>query len=314
MSSRSRVRTCTLLVCFFAHCDVSSSSSISDQRRIYTKAVQALRSGQASEAQALLVQLEQQYPGCASSSLLKGHCKLMVEKDRAAAEELYRQAKRKASGREDDAEAEYAFGRLHRLAEQWDQADKHYTHALALMPDNAELEQEHLFVRGKKALVGPRPQAALLPLARGLGKANAQWRKHFARELAHALGFSGQVDAAAQQYEEALQLGVCPGIRSLASRSACNPSSSCLFVDSSCCLTHCRHPLADMPPPLVPRTQLGTVVIVPRLICSVACALLYSFLLRTCVVRSFLPYLSPTHLSTPFPARTHTITHALDAL
>ena len=193
-----------------AHGDTLASAS-----SLHDTALGHLRSRQISQAESLLEQLRTVHSDTVYPELLQGHLALLSRGDAGAAEALYRRCadlrRRPPSER---AAVHHSLARLCRMGERWEEASSLYEAAAALEP-SGELEQERLFAAGKLALLRDAPDEAIAPLTAGLGCAQPEWRRHFRRELGHACGLCGDLDAAATHYADAalpeLALGDCFG-------------------------------------------------------------------------------------------------------
>ena len=187
---------------------LASASSLHDT------ALGHLRSRQISQAESLLEQLRTVHSDTVYPELLQGHLALLSRGDAGAAEALYRRCadlrRRPPSER---AAVHHSLARLCRMGERWEEASSLYEAAAALEP-SGELEQERLFAAGKLALLRDAPDEAIAPLTAGPA-AQPEWRRHFRRELGHACGLCGDLDAAATHYAAAalpeLALGDCFG-------------------------------------------------------------------------------------------------------
>ena len=102
-------------------------------RAYYDEGLSHLRARSAERAREQLSQLEALHPSDGHTSLLRGHCALMLEGDATHAEELY--ARALADGGEVQVEALHAFGRLYRQQQRWEEADERYAAAVAALQD-----------------------------------------------------------------------------------------------------------------------------------------------------------------------------------
>ena len=179
---------------------------------MHDEALVHLRRRNVRPAQAILRQLQEHDAGSVHCLLLEGHCALIGQGDRASASSLYERALRKAGKSDDDrCDALHALARLLRMEERWDDADELYSQARKLRPHCTDLSQEGRFARAKRLLVSNQPADAAVELEAGLETAAAEWRPHFAREIAHARALAGDaVESVVRGYEEALRLGGLP--------------------------------------------------------------------------------------------------------
>lgn len=178
-------------------------------RLLHDEALAHLRRRNVRPAQAILRRLQEHDAASVHCLLLEGHCALMGQGDRASASSLYERALRQAGKSDGDrCDALHALARLLRMEERWDDADELYTQARELRPHCTDLSQEGRFARAKRLLISNQPSEAAVELAAGLETVDAQWRPHFARELAHARALAGDaVESVVRDYEQALRLG-----------------------------------------------------------------------------------------------------------
>ena len=179
-----------------------------DARVLHDDGLALLRRRQAPREQ--LEALEREHPAASYTSLLRGHCALLLQGDAAKAEAHYGDAASSCDDEDEEGrtDVEWSFGRLYRQQQRWEEADAHYLMAFKLRPMRTGLVEERAFVMGKRQLVVDGAMSdALLTFERGLSIANEMWRPHFAREAAHCRGLCGDAAMARTHYETALELG-----------------------------------------------------------------------------------------------------------
>ena len=188
-----------------------SSGGTRAAKALHDEAFAHLRRRDLRPAQALLQGLQEQHAGSSHCLLVEGHCALIGAGDPRAAEALYERGARAAIEDLDTCDAMHAMARLCRIEERWEEAEAHYTAALALRPDCPDLSQEGCFAHAKRLVLSGQPAAAAAEFEAGLATAGAEWQPHFAREraAARALG-GGAVRTVVREYREALRLGGLP--------------------------------------------------------------------------------------------------------
>ena len=188
----------------------SFGQAVPDARGLHDAGLDSLRQRSQDDARESLLQAERLHPASAHTLLLKGHLAMMADGDDESAQHLYTLASASTQSEREEADVAHAFGRLYRQQLRWEEADESYKAAMAMVPSDMGIAEEGLFVRGKRLLLQDAPADALAQFERGSKLARALWQPHYAREMAHALGFLGDVDATMRQYEAALRIGGLP--------------------------------------------------------------------------------------------------------
>jgi len=182
---------------------------------LHTEALGFVRQGNVAGARDILDRVRALSPGSAYCDLIDGHCHLAD--DRKRAEALYQRAVDRAradvaGGDGAVVEGLHATGRLLRMDERWAEAVEPYRRALALRPSSADLAHEAGYVTAKAAFAEGRLKEAAAALRSALGvDGGGVWAPHLHRELAHALGLSGEISSAARYYAAATERGGLPG-------------------------------------------------------------------------------------------------------
>lgn len=202
------VRMFVQLCCFCALLPTILAASMHESPRdMHARGLAHLRRNERAAARDVLERLRETHPDSPHCALLAGHCCLMLDRSEQEAIVQYQRGECVAVEPADVADAKHAIGRLHRMGGRWEAAARSYHEAHSLQPESAEFEQDLLFAQAKVHLLAGQPREAAAALERGFALAEAAWRPHFARELAHATGLAGDFEGTARHYAIALSLG-----------------------------------------------------------------------------------------------------------